>query len=282
VALLALPFLFLNSNLKKARSGADINFVDRLVLQASAPVQYVATQAARSVSDLLEEYVYLVDVKRDNDRLRSEVARMRQENRELRVQARENRRMRKLLGVRERISADTITARVIGKEISPFFRVLRLVVDRGERDRIEHGMPVVSAQGLVGQIKRTWGQYADVLLTIDKESEIDVVIPSSGARGMLLGTKGDEHICRIQYLKRSDQVQVGDEIYTSGYGKRFPSSILVGRVTKVKRQDFGLFQEVEVTPSVDFSNLQEVLILTRGSRQSMAKGEMGQAASEEL
>jgi rod shape-determining protein MreC len=271
VALLAVPFLFLNANLKEARTGSEPGFVDRLVLQASAPVQYVATQAAHSVSDLLEEYVFLLEVKGDNERLRGEIARIREENRELRVQARENRRLRELLGVRERLGTETITARVIGKDISNFFRVMRVVVDRGQRDRVSHGMPVVSSQGLVGQVNKAWGRYADVMLTIDEHSKIDVVIPSTGARGMLLGTASNEYVCRIQYLKRTDEVQVGDEIYTSGYGKRFPASILVGRVSKVKRRDFGLYQAVEVKPAVDFSALEEVLILTASSRSGMAE-----------
>ena len=86
---------------------------------------------------------------------------------------------------------------------------------------------------------------------------------------------------RIQYLQRSDEVEVGDEVYTSGLGRRFPASMLVGRVTRVERQEFGLYQQVEVRPSVDFSALEEVLILTAGSRErsgrpSVLDGDQGE------
>lgn len=174
-----------------------------------------------------------------------------------------------------------MSARVIGKEISPYFRVMRVRLDRGERDHVRAGMPVISTQGLVGQIRRAFGRYADVLLTVDRKSAIDVVVPRSGARGMLRGTgESNRYLCRIQYLSRTDEVKVGDEVYTSGLGQRFPGSILVGRITKVERRDFGLYQEVEVTPSVNFSLLEEVLILTEGSRrQSVA--EKGEVVSEE-
>jgi rod shape-determining protein MreC len=146
--------------------------------------------------------------------------------------------------------------------------VVRVRIDRGERDLLRAGMPVVSSEGLVGQIRRTFGRYSDVLLTVDRTSAIDVVIDRTGARGMLRGTgESDRYMCRIQYLARTDEVEVGDEIYTSGLGQRFPSNILIGSVTKVTRQDFGLYQEVEVQPAVNFSALEEVLVLTAGSRE---------------
>ena len=128
-------------------------------------------------------------------------------------------------------------------------------------------MPVVSTQGLVGQIRRTVGRHADVLLTADRESAIDVVVQRTGARGMLQGTgESNRYLCRVQWLRRDDEVEVGDEVYTSGFGRRFPGAILVGRVSRVERDRVDLYQEVEVTPSVAFGSLDEVLILTSGSR----------------
>ncbi len=94
---------------------------------------------------------------------------------------------------------------------------------------------------------------------------------------MLRGTgESDRYLCRIGYLRRTDEVHVGDEVYTSGLGQRFPASILVGKVTRVVKQDFGLYQEAEVVPAVNFSNLEEVLLLTAGARrQSVAEGSGG-------
>ncbi len=265
VALLVLPFFFLSANLKDP---ADTNVLDQMFLSLSGPVQYVAAETAFATSGVLEEYFYLVDVGRDNSRLRTENERLQEEVRLLRSEARENERLRDLLQLRERLGGETISARVIAKDISPFFRVIRVRVDRGARDRVRHGMPVVSSLGLVGQIRRTAGRHSDVLLTVDQESAIDVVVQRTGARGMLRGTgETNRYLCRVQYLGRDDEVEVGDEVYTSGLGRRFPASILVGRVTRVERQEFGLYQQVEVTPSVDFSALEEVLILTHGARQ---------------
>ena len=264
-ALLAIPFFFLKANLTDP---ARTSWLDRMVLKVSVPIQYVAAQAAGGVSAIVEEYVMLVDVARDNEELAAQNARLRQRVRDLGQEARENERMRGLLSLREELPGETLTAEVIGKEVSPYFRVVRVRIDRGERDLLRAGMPVISSEGLVGQIRRTFGRYSDVLLTVDRTSAIDVVIDRTGARGMLRGTgESDRYMCRIQYLQRTDEVEVGDEIYTSGLGQRFPSNILIGQVTRVTRQDFGLYQEVEVQPAVNFSALEEVLVLTAGSRE---------------
>ena len=274
VVLLALPFFFLRATLKDP---GKTNAIDRTLLQASAPIQYVATQLALGVSGIWQEYMYLVDVKRDNERLRGDNARLREANFQLQAAGAENRLLRRLLQLRDEVKGTLLSAQVIGKEINPYFRVIRLSLDRGDRDRVHDGMPVLTADGLVGQVRRAWGRHSDVLLLADKTSAIDVVVQRTGARGMLKGTGSDEHyICRIEHLSREDDVKVGDLVVTSGLGQRFPASILVGRVKDLKKKDFGLYQDASVIPAVNFSRLQEVMIMTAGSRvqgQEDAPGE---------
>ena len=110
--------------LERKPSTAEVGVVDGIVLQASAPVQYVAVQAAQGVRDV-PLYFYLVDVKRDNDRLRLERTVLRDENLRLRGEAVENRRLRQLLQLRERVRGESLSAQVIAKEISPAFRVIQ-------------------------------------------------------------------------------------------------------------------------------------------------------------
>jgi rod shape-determining protein MreC len=276
IVLLALPFFVLRANLKDP---SRTNAFDRVILEASAPIQYGTTQFAQGVSAVLQEYVYLVDVKRDNDRLRSENARLLEDNNRLAISGTENRRLRRLLQLRDELRGNLLSAQVIGKEVSPYFRVTRVVLDRGERDHVRAGMPVLTADGLVGQIRRTYSKYADVLLTADKTSAIDVVVQRNGARGMLKGTGAEEnYICQLEQLSRDDDVQPGDVVVTSGLGQRFPAAILVGEIKEVTKREFGLYQEATVMPAVHFSRLEEVLILTAGSR---AAGITDQAAQAE-
>jgi rod shape-determining protein MreC len=201
--------------------------------------------------------------------LRAENDRLRREMRSLRADAQRVAQLESLLGLRERIATETRTGRVIAKDISPSFRVVRLWVDQGEQAGLRAGMPVVANDGLVGQIRRVSGRFADVLLTIDPESHVDVVVGETRARGRLegLGTRS-RYRCRIQFDRLDEQVAVGDAVYTSGLGKKFPASILIGYVSKISDQELGLHQEGEVTPSVDFTRLEEVLILTSGPKDA--------------
>jgi rod shape-determining protein MreC len=268
LALVIVPAVFLRANL---RDPSELSWLDRALLQVSGPVQYVAEWAADGVTSVIEDYVYLVDVKSDNDHLRAENDRLRREMRVLRADAQRFRELESLLGLRERLATGTVTARVIAKDISPSFRVVRLAVDQGEHAGLHAGMPVVANEGLVGQIRRVSGRFADVLLTIDPESRVDVVVGEGGARGRIegLGSRS-RYRCGIQFDRTNDQVAVGDEVFTSGLGKKFPASILIGYVSKISDQEFGLHQEGEVTPSVDFTRLDEVLILTSGPKDSDA------------
>jgi rod shape-determining protein MreC len=266
LALVTIPALFLRANL---RDPSRLSWLDRVLLQVSGPVQYVGEWAADGVTRLIEDYVYLVDVKSDNDQLRAENDRLRREMRTLRADAQRVAQLESLLGLRERTETETMTARVISKDISPSFRVVRLAVDQGEHAGVRAGMPVVANEGLVGQIRRVSGGFADVLLTVDPESRVDVVVGERNARGRIegIGERG-RYRCRIQFDRPEDEVEVGDEVFTSGLGKKFPASILIGYVSKISDQEFGLYQEGEVTPSVDFTRLEEVLILTSGPKDS--------------
>jgi rod shape-determining protein MreC len=268
LALVIIPAVFLRANL---RDPSDLSWFDRALLQVSGPVQYVAEWAADGVTGVVEDYVYLVDVKSDNDNLRAENDRLRREMRVLRDEAQRAHELESLLGLRERLATETMTARVIANSISPSFRVLRLAVDQGKDAGLHAGMPVIANQGLVGQVRRVSGRFADVLLTIDPESHVDVVVGEGRARGRIEGLgERVRYRCRIQFDRADDQVAVGDEVFTSGLGKKFPASILIGYVSKIGDQEFGLHQEGEVTPSVDFTRLEEVLILTSGPKDSDA------------
>lgn len=264
MALLLIPLVVLYASVRDPSRQTSF---DRTVLRPLGWVQSMATSSARVISDFLGDYVLLFEVREENDRLASRVARLDMERHVLLEQGVENRRLRSLLQLRERIGGELIAGEVIARDISPpFFRVTRVELDRGSRDRVRSGMPVLSGSGLVGLVLNAGAQTADVQLIVDRRAAVDVIIQRTGARGMLRGTGEEErYLARIQFLGREDALRVGDLVHTSGLGQRFPPSILVGRVTRIVREDFGLYQEVEVTPAVDFSRLDEVLILTDGA-----------------
>lgn len=263
---LVIPFFFLKANLKDA---SQLNVVDRVILTLSTPVQWAATAAVEAVGDIWSKYVYLVDLRQENDRFRFEINRLRAENNLYLEMAQEARRLRQMLGFRETFGGDLVAARVIGRGTSEQFRVVRLKIDASE-GTVRKGMPVVTPDGLVGQIGRVSSNFSDVLLTVDRKSSVPIVVQRNGAQGILKGTGDmDRYTCEVEYLLRSDEVREGDQLFTSGIGGKFPQGILAGRIVSVQRESLGIFQKVEVHPAVSFSRLKEVFVITDEKAESL-------------
>jgi rod shape-determining protein MreC len=269
VLLLAVPFFFLRASI---RSPESMNIVDRTIMRVAAPVQYVSAAIARGASSVIGDYVYLVDVKADNNKLAYENARLRADTRELAATRAENRRLRRLLGLRETIPAETVSGVVIGKDTTEYFRVAQLILDNPHA-AVRAKMPVIAVDGAVGTVLRVSGDKVDVQLTVDSGFGVDVVVERTGARGFVRGV-GDRsrYAVRVEYVERTDEVDVGDLLLTSGVGCRFPKGIQVARVTKVVRRTFGIYQQVDAEPTVDYSRLEEALIVLSDSKECLQKG----------
>jgi len=104
--------------------------------------------------------------------------------------------------------------------------------------------------------------YADIILLVDVNNSLDIVVQRTRARARVRGS-GDDRFMGIQVerLARTAKVEPGDVLVTSGVGDRFPTGIPVGQVTSVKKSKFGLYQEVTVEPTVDFGQLESVMVV---------------------
>lgn len=273
ILLLAVPFFFLRANMKKPE---NLNAMDRAVLRVSAPIEFGASSLARGVSNVWDSYVYLVDVKADNERLAYENARLRETVHRLEQTQVDNQELRRLLQLREGIPGDLVSAQVVAKDFNAFFRVTRVVLDRGSRNVRPH-MPVVAPDGVVGAVLRVAGDAVDVQLAADAGFGLDVANERTRARGYIRGT-GDpsRYFCKVENVDSADDVEVGDLLVTSGKGKWFPKGLPVARVTKVVKRETGRDQEIEAQPTVNFSRLDSVLILvTPPDEDEKEKGEKG-------
>jgi len=257
--LLALPVLMLRASF---RAPEKLSAVDRAVLRVSAPLQGALVSAATGIANAWRRYVTLWGVSDENRRLREENARLQSEVARLTHEVEHGRELEALLKLKKESVGETIGARVIGAQTSPFFKIVRLKLDRGDME-VHAGMAVLAAAGVVGRIERVFGSYCDVVLASDPKSAIDVVVPRTGGRGVLRGVAGasdGRYRARVDYLLRNDDVKEGDEVVSSGLGG-FPRNVPVGKIAKVQKRDFGLYQEAEVEPAVEFGKLREVLIV---------------------
>jgi rod shape-determining protein MreC len=244
-----------------ARNPGELSTLDRGILAVISPAQAALSSIARGIGGVAGRYMDLLHVRAEYDRLTSENGRLKAELVEAKRAAAESVRYQRLLGLRDAVSAETLVARVISIDASPYFRIARIQLDRGE-GMVKRGMPVLTPEGVVGRINRVGGDNSDIMLSVDPRSAIDVLLPRTGGRGILKGKPGDNgYRATIEYLTHGgEQAKEGDAVVTSGLGG-FPRDLPIGRVTKVVRTAAGLYQDVEVTPDVDFARLSEVLVV---------------------
>ena len=232
-------------------------------LEVLRPLQSGTTRATSAVGHLWSRYVSLVGVETENRELKERLRRLEGEHlRDSEVEL-ENRRLAGLLDFKWEMPSQVVTARVIGKDASGIFESFTL--DRGETDGIKPGMAVVCAEGVVGRIAQSTPHAARVLLISDHNSGVDAIVQRTRARGIVEGAVS--RTCSMKYIKRGEEIDVNDVVVTSGLDGIFPKGVLIGRVSGVTRKDFGLFQVAEVAPAVDFSRLEEVLVLTSPPRE---------------
>jgi rod shape-determining protein MreC len=244
-----------------ARNPGELSALDRGILRLVSPGQAAMSYVARAITGVAGRYVELKGVRAENESLHRENRQLRTELMEMRRLAEESGRYQRLLGLRDATPAETIAARVIAVDASPYFRVARVDIDRGE-GTVRRGMPVLTPEGVVGRINRVAGKSSDVLLLVDPRSALDVLVPRTGGRGILRGKAGENgYRCSIEYLARGEPVKEGDAVVTSGVGGAFPRNLAVGHVTRIIPGAVGLYQDVEVTPDVDFARLIDVLVV---------------------
>jgi rod shape-determining protein MreC len=196
------------------------------------------------------------------EQLEDKVARLQEEKSRLIGVLQENARLRELVGFKERHPEfELVPARVIGRDITPYFRVIKLRLKSSEK--LTPRMPVVVADGVVGQVHEVHGHYADVIIVSDPRSRIDAVNQRNRAPGIVEGLGHErDYLARIAYLSQKDEVREGDLMVTGGMDGVFPKELVIGRVTSVEESKRGLFQKVRLEPSVDFSRLDEVFVIT--------------------
>ena len=258
--LIIAPALVLRASLRTGELGA----LDEAVLRVTSPLQAAVTWMVEGLGGAWGHYVALVGVESENRELRAENDKLRAELATTARRAYDVEALEELAQLHRQSRADTLGARVISAPMTAQFRVVRLRIDRGDRD-VQVGMPVISAKGPVGRISAVWGEYADVMLVSDPLSSIEVIIPRSGGRGILAGLgNGDSYACKIEWLERASRpeakVVVGDVVVTSGLGATFPPGMEIGKVKRILRDD-GMFQHVEVEPSVNPGQVRVVEVL---------------------
>jgi rod shape-determining protein MreC len=241
----------------------QLRSVQSVVTQVTAPAQVGATSIGGSVADAIEFLLQLQTLRQRNAELEQINASLQAENFSLREVERENGELRRFFQFaqerpRLELRGAQIVGRVIGQESTNFLDFILL--DLGQVHGIQVGMPVVTAEGLVGRVSQVNNSTCKVLLITDVNSAVNAMLQNSRVPGIIRGTSRGDLI--MDFIPQGVLFSVGEVVLTSGLGGRFPKGIPIGQVVEIRQRDIDVVQQAIVRPQVDFSRLELAAIVT--------------------
>jgi rod shape-determining protein MreC len=221
-----------------------------------AEVQRVGAGVTGAVGDLWTGYFELRGLRGENERLNRELGQARIALQQERALAQRSRNLERLLDLRSRMAVQTTAAEVIAAAATPEFRTVTIA--KGTQAGLRPDMAVISPGGVVGRIIVPSAHAAKVQLLIDLNAAAGALIERSRAQGVVVGT--GTGTLRMDYVSGSAEIQAGDTVITSGIDGIYPKGFVIGRVENVERSG-GAYGPITVRPAVDFSMLEEVLVV---------------------
>jgi len=237
------------------------NPIEKVAVEITAPFQKLFTNAFNATRKMWYRYFDLVNTHKQNLLLRDEIYSLKAENYFYKERLATYQRLEKLFQLTDITEKKVTAAQVIGWDPSGLFNAV--IIDKGWTSDLTVNMPVINADGVVGRIISVSKNFSKVLLLIDQNSAVDCVTQRSRASGIVKGlsSKTITYEPSMNYVSKLSDIEVGDEVITSGIGGIFPKGIPVGQVIDVKTPPDELFMEVKIKPSADFSRLEEVLVI---------------------
>ena len=236
------------------------------VAVVTTPLQAGYARVTRGALAVWTTYLDWKNVRAENRRLRAEIERLRVEALRVSETDDENRRLRTLLALQERLPLTTLAGEIIAREWGGWVRAL--TVNRGRADRVARMTAVISPFGLVGRVVDVRPGSAIVQVLTDPASTVGAHVVRTRTPGIVEGEP--RGTIRFKYLARDGAaLQVGDVLVTSGQGGLFPRGIPIGRVRAIDDRGAALFNYAALDPAVDFGRVDEVLVVTGRSPQDL-------------
>lgn len=244
-----------------------VGFVRQLVLETAAPLANMITASFKDVAGVWKRYIFLVGLEDENGRLKRDKALLLREINRYREGYLEGIRLQKLLALKESSNHNTTAAMVIGRDQTSIMKTI--LINKGMSHGLRLDLPVIADQGVVGRIVETSAHVSRVLLLIDENSNTDALIQENRIQGILQGAASLG--CSLKYVPKTETVSIGNIVVTSGLSGLFPKGLLLGVVKNVEKTDTGLFQKIDVAPFVDFSKLEEVMVIVLDKTDRIGK-----------
>ena len=251
---LLLVFSVLSLSLKRSPA---LSKIQGIIVSMTAPGLEGLEYVGRNAKQLWQGYFYLVEVRRQNTELQRQLEEYKQREVSFQEAQQALTRLEGLLDLKRQVALPVIGARIIAYDPTLWSR--SAIINQGKAQGVKDGLPVLAPQGIVGRIVGVYPEYSKIMLIVDRKSSADAMVQRTRVRGMLKGKGGNR--CSLEFVPKSADVQVGDLVLASGLVGLYPKGLVFGKVTAANKKNPGVFQEIEVTPSVDLSTLEEVLVV---------------------
>lgn len=242
-----------------------VSFFEGLLIELVAPIQRGSLSIQEKISYTIDHYFTIVNTSKENSQLKKKVLSLEQTIFKLGEVQSENTRIKQLLEFSKDLDSKKVLAQVVSWDAASEFKVLR--INKGSANGLKLMAPVITMTGLVGYVYRVGRNYSDILTILDQNNRVDVIVTRTRTHGIVEGRS--DFICRMKYVSRTEKLEIGDEVITAGLGEIYPKGVRVGTVTQIDKKNYGITQKIELTPSVDFHKLEEVIVLVSQGKRDL-------------
>ena len=264
--ILLVIILFLSIFSYTLESGRKLNPVESMIKDTIVTTQNIVFAPFRYIASLIDDFNALRDVKKENEALKNEINKIDltiTENIELK---REIKALKEELNIELVLSDyEYLNATVISRNVGFWYNTI--TIDKGEYNGVKVDMAVINSSGLIGRVVSTTNFTSDIKLitTSDTNSRISVSVGRDGfsLNGLINSYDSKENYFEVEGISNSEEVRIGDYVYTSGLGGVFPSGILIGTVSSIETDEYDLAKILKVKPNINFDDINFVTVLKR-------------------
>jgi rod shape-determining protein MreC len=229
----------------------------------ASPLQNASSKVSGATGGFFQQIWNFRSTAHENEQLKERLAKAELELNSARQDKAENERLKTLLNLSEETKIDSVPARVIARDPSIWFNTI--TINRGSSSGVAVNMPVVTGSGIVGRVITVSPWASQVMLITDEKAGAGAVVGQLGQSGALGSVRGRSDLgvsmIEMRYVSGLEQVEVGDNVMTTGQDGIYPPGLNVGKVVDVKKGTATQAHQIFIQPGAQLDHLEEVAVL---------------------
>ncbi|OLN23491.1 rod shape-determining protein MreC [Domibacillus antri] len=265
------------------RDRANITWPEKFVKDVTGFGQNIVSKPAGAVEQFFDDIRRLRNTYEENEKLRTHLDELAQLESDVTRLKKDNAELRKVLEKEESLADyEPVQATVIARNPDRWYELI--TIDQGESSGIEPDMAVITASGLVGKVKSTskFTSTVQLLSAHDPQNRVSAIIQADAAiYGLIEGYDEEKKMLKMTKIPSDSNVAKGQTVTTSGLGGVFPKGLVIGKVTELVPDEFGLTQTALVEPAASFYDLEHVMVSKRAMTKVLPEEDRQQVVIEE-